>query len=184
MAVKDIVIYPESKAILRRTCDPVKDIRRQDNKLVRDLVDTLNAHPEGIGLAAPQIGAHHRVVVVRLGGGPDNEREPGPPLPLINPEIVEAANERPDFDGCLSFPGLYGETRRPHYLRVVGLDGKGHSFDRIFKGFDAVVVHHELDHLDGILFIDRVESADALYHVRQDEHGDLVRVPLSAVINW
>lgn len=178
MAVKEIVIYPEGKEILRRKCDPVRGLDRQARRLARDLVDTLNAHPEGIGLAAPQIGAHHRVVVVRLGGGPDSGREPGPPLPLINPEIIESGDEKRDFDGCLSFPGLYGETVRPHYLRVTGLDGAGHAFDRVFEGFDAVVVHHELDHLDGVLFIDRAERLQDLYQIREDEDGNPVRVPL------
>jgi len=181
MAVREIVIYPEGKEILRRKCDSVNHVNRRVTRVAQDLVDTLNAHPEGIGLAAPQIGAHSRVVVVRLGGGPDSERVPGPPLPLINPEIIEARDEKRDFDGCLSLPGLYGETIRPHYLRVVGLDEAGRSFDRVFEGFDAVVVHHELDHLDGVLFIDRVERLEYLYHIREDEDGNLVRVPLSPI---
>jgi peptide deformylase len=147
--------------------------------LVRDLQDTLNAHQEGIGLAAPQIGVNSRVVVVRLGGR-EEDGEPGPPLPLINPETVEARDARKDFDGCLSLPGLYGETKRPHYLRVRGLDEAGRPFDKVFEGFDAVVVHHEIDHLDGVLFIDRVERLEDLYHVRKNEDGELVRVPLSA----
>lgn len=69
---------------------------------------------------------------------------------------------------------------RPHYLRIVGLDRKGRAFDRVFEGFDAVVVHHELDHLDGVLFIDRVKSIEDLYQMREDENGKLVRVRLSA----
>jgi len=180
MTVKNIVIYPEGKEILRRKCHPVKRIRQEATKLVRDLVDTLSAHPGGIGLAAPQIGVHQRIVVVRLGGKPNSEVEPGPPLPLINPKIVEAGDEKLDFDGCLSFPSLYGETMRPHHLRVVGLYGNGRAFDRVFDGFDAVVVHHELDHLDGVLFIDRVKRIEDLYQVREDENGELVRVRLSA----
>jgi peptide deformylase len=179
VAIREIVIYPEGKATLREKCRPVRRINRRTRQVVQDLKDTLNSHPEGIGLAAPQIAAHSRVVVVRLGGGRGHDSEPSPPIPLINPEIVEAREEQRDFDGCLSFPGLYGETVRPHYLRVTGLDEGGHPFDRVFEGFDAVVVHHEIDHLDGTLFIDRVESLDDLYHVREDENGDLVRVPLS-----
>jgi peptide deformylase len=93
---------------------------------------------------------------------------------------VEARDRRRDFDGCLSFPGLYGETMRPHYLRVRGLDEAGCPFDEVFEGFDAVVVHHELDHLDGVLLIDRAERPEDLYHVRENEDGELVRVPLSA----
>jgi peptide deformylase len=179
MPIREIVVYPESAEILRQECEPVKRMTERVRTLVQDLKDTLNGHPEGIGLAAPQIGAHSRVVVVRLGGRQE-ESEPGPPIPLINPEIVEARDEREDFDGCLSLPGLYGETVRPHYLRVKGLDEAGHPFDQVFEGFDAVVVHHETDHLDGMLFIDRVERLEDLYHVRERENGELVRVPLSA----
>ncbi len=181
MAVRDIVLFLENEAALRKKSKPVRSINRQVKRLVRDLEDTLNDHPAGIGLAAPQINVHSRVVVVRLAGGRGNESEPGPPLALINPEVVEARNEERDFDGCLSFPGLYGETVRPHYLRVTGLDKAGNPFDRVFEGFDAVVVHHEIDHLDGVLFVDRVESVENLYRVREDENGELVRVPLSVV---
>jgi len=185
MAVRDIVIYSEGRDILRKRSRPVKSIDRRIKELIQDLKDTLNNHPEGIGLAAPQIGAHSRVIVVRLGGGRDGESEPGPPLPLINPRIIEAKDEKRDFDGCLSFPGLYGETVRPHYLRVTGLDEAGRPFDRTFEGFDAVVVHHEIDHLDGVLFIDRIESIQDLYQVRENENGELVRVPLSVEIeSW
>ena len=182
MAIRDIVLYPENKAALRKKSKPVRSVTRRVKRLARDLKDTLNDHPDGIGLAAPQINVHSRVVVVRLGGGRDSESEPGPPLALINPEVKEAGNEERDFDGCLSFPGLYAETVRPHYLRVTGLDEAGNHFDRIFEGFDAVVVHHEIDHLDGVLFIDRVESIEDLYRVREGENGKLVRVPVSVVV--
>jgi peptide deformylase len=182
MAIRDIVLYPENKAALRKKSKPVKSVNRRVKKLVRDLKDTLNDHPGGIGLAAPQINVHSRVVVVRLGGGRDSESEPGPPLALITPEVKEAGNEERDFDGCLSFPGLYAETVRPHYLRVTGLDEAGNPFDRVFEGFDAAVVHHEIDHLDGVLFIDRIESIEDLYRVREDENGALVRVPVSVVV--
>lgn len=181
MAVKDIIIYPEGKERLRRKCEPVSQLNQEARRLAQDLIDTLHAHSEGVGLAAPQIGAHHRIVVVRLGGGPESDQEPEPPIPLINPEILEAGNEKRDFDGCLSFPGLYGETSRPHYLRVTGLDATGQNFDRVFEGFDAVVVHHEIDHLNGLLFIDRINTIEDLYHVREDANGNIVRVPLSPI---
>jgi peptide deformylase len=186
MAVKDIVLYLENEAALRKKSRPVGGVTRRVKRLVRDLKDTLNDHANGVGLAAPQIDAHSRVVVVRLGGGPDDEgntREPDPPMALIDPQIKEARDEKRDFDGCLSFPGLYGETVRPHYMRVAGLDEAGRPFDRVFEGFDAVVVHHEIDHLDGVLFIDRVESKD-LYRVHEDENGELVHVPVSVDVSF
>jgi len=131
----------------------------------------------GIGLAAPQINVHKRAVLVRLGAQGDGTYEPGQPIALLNPKIIEAGDDRKDFDGCLSFPGLYGETTRPHYLRVAGLDEEGRSFARIYENFDAVVVHHEIDHLNGVLFIDHIERAEDLYRIDENEHGAPVRVP-------
>jgi peptide deformylase len=181
MAERDIVLYSNNEAALRKKSEPIRVINRRTKKLIKDLKDTLVTHPEGIGLAAPQINVHQRVVVVRLNNRNEEDKEPDPPIALINPQIIEAKNDQRDFDGCLSFPGLFAETVRPHYLRVKGLDEYGQFFDRVFEGFDAVLVHHELDHLDGVLFIDRVESVDDLYRVREDEEGNLVRVPVVAV---
>jgi peptide deformylase len=179
MAAREIVLYVDNKAALRRKSRPVTGVSRQVRDLIQDLRDTLEHSSDGIGLAAPQIDVHRRVVVVRLGSRNEKGVEPGPPIALINPVIEETGNEQRDFDGCLSFPGLYAETIRPHSLRVTGLDERGKAFDRTFVGFDAVVVHHEIDHLDGVLFIDRVESIEDLYRVHMDENGELVRVPLS-----
>jgi peptide deformylase len=172
-------MYSENEAALRKESEPVRVVNRRVKKLVKDLKDTLLANINGIGLAAPQIDYHSRVIVVRLGGRREDEGEPGAPVALINPEIVEAGQERRDFDGCLSFPGLFAETVRPHYLRVTGLDEWGQPFDHLFEGFDAVVVHHEIDHLNGVLFIDRVEKVEDLYRVRENENGELVRVPVT-----
>lgn len=178
MAVRDIVLYSENPAALRKKSEPVRVVNRRVKRLIKDLKDTLLANSNGIGLAAPQINLHSRIVLVRLGGRSNGDKEPGPPLALINPEILEAGQEERDFDGCLSLPGLFAETVRPHYLRVTGLDEWGRPFERTFEGFDAVVVHHEIDHLDGVLFIDRLESVEDLYQVREDENGELVRVPV------
>ncbi|HXV43440.1 MAG TPA: peptide deformylase [Anaerolineae bacterium] len=181
MAVRDIVLYTENEAALRKQSEPVRFVNRRVKKLIKDLKDTLLDHPEGIGLAAPQINVHSRIVVVRLGKN-DRNSELGPPIALINPEIIEARRDERDFDGCLSFPGLYAETVRPHYLKVTGLDEWGKPFTRIFEGFDAVLVHHEIDHLNGVLFLDRVTDISDLYRVREDENGELVRVPVTEAI--
>jgi peptide deformylase len=180
MAVRDIVLYSENETALRKKSEPVRSVNRLVKKLIKDLKDTLLDHPEGIGLAAPQINVHSRVVVVRLGGKGDSSTEPGPPVAFINPEIIEYRREEKDFDGCLSFPGLYAETVRPHYLKVTGLDEWGKPFTRTFEGFDAVLVHHEIDHLDGVLFIDHVADLSDLYRVREGENGELVRIPVTA----
>jgi len=181
MAVRDIVLYAENPAALRKKSRPARGVSRRVKNLIQDLKETLEHSSDGIGLAAPQTDVHSRVVVVRLGSGKENGSEPDPSIALINPRIVEAGNEQRDFDGCLSFPGLYGETVRPHYLRVTGLDERGKPFVRVFEGFDAVVVHHEVDHLNGVLFIDRVESTEDLYRVCTNGNGKLVRVPVLAV---
>jgi peptide deformylase len=179
MAVRNILLYPKNETALRKQSEPVQKIDRNVKRLISDLKDTLDAHQEGIGLAAPQIGAHRRVVIVRLGDDKEVEWHAGPPVALVNPQIVEAGDERKDFDGCLSFPGLYGDTIRPHFLRVTGLDEYGRPLDQVFEGFDAVLVHHEIDHLDGVLFIDRLEKFEDLYRVSMDEEGEVIRVPVA-----
>ncbi|MBE9524001.1 MAG: peptide deformylase [Chloroflexi bacterium] len=179
MAVREILLYSENKKALRKKSKPVEGIDQDLKQLIADLKDTLNACPEGIGLAAPQINVHKRVVLVRLGATGNSSGEPGLPIPLISPKIIEAGDERKDFDGCLSFPGLYGETFRPHHLRVTGVDEGGQPFDQVYDGFDAAVVHHEIDHLDGVLFIDRIENWKDLYTQRTNENGELVRVPVT-----
>lgn len=176
MAVREIVYFSNNNQALRKVSDPVYKVNTDIKKLIRDLKDTVQSHTDGIGLAAPQINIHRRVIIAILGGR-DNPDERNAPIALVNPTIVEASDERKDFDGCLSFPGLYGETIRPHYLRVTGMDEDGNPFDRTFHDFDAVVVHHEIDHLDGILFIDLIQHPEDLYRVTVDEYGKLVRIP-------
>jgi peptide deformylase len=179
MAVREIILYSEHKAALREKSKVIPLVNQKVQRLIRDLKDTLEAHSDGIGLAAPQINFHKRVLVVCLGSETDGEWQAGPPIALINPEIVEASGERRDFDGCLSFPGFYGETTRPHHLRVTGLDENGEPFDKVYDGFNSVIIHHEVDHLDGVLFIDRIESLEDLYSVQENENGEMVRISVT-----
>ena len=179
MAVRDIIFFPEHAKELREKSKPVPFVNNKVIRLIQDLKDTLKANADGIGLAAPQINIHKRVAVVCPGTEVDGEWQAGPPLAFVNPVIVESGDERRDFDGCLSFPGLYGEITRPHHLRVTGWSEGGIPFDRNFYGFNAFVIHHEIDHLDGILFIDRIENPQDLYTLQLEEDGNLVRVPVS-----
>lgn len=181
MAVREILLFPTDKSALRKKSDPVHKMNRQAQRVIKDLKDTLNACQGGVGLAAPQINEHTRIVLVCLGAENDWDRKAGPPIALVNPKIIESGDEQKDFDGCLSFPGLYGETIRPHYLRVAGLGEDGKPFDQIFTGFDAVVVHHEVDHLNGVLFIDRIENLTDLYRVNKDDSGKLVYQPMTHI---
>lgn len=177
MTARKILLYSQHRKALRKKSRPAERFGADIQRVIQNLKDTLLAQTDGIGLAAPQINVHQRVVVVRLGARSDGDNEAGPPIVLINPKIMEAGDERKDFDGCLSFPGLYGETTRPHHLRVTGLAENGRPFDRIYQGFDAVVVHHEIDHLDGVLFIDRIENPEDLYMVQINDQGEFVRIP-------
>ena len=163
MAVQPIVLYDSNPEVLRQKSAPVHDGFGSVKDLINDLKDTLFHHGRAIGLAAPQIGVHKRVIIVCFNKEEDNEKKPEPPIGIINPIIIEEGRELPDFDGCLSFPGLYAETVRPHFMRLQGLDENGKPFEWTLEGFDAVVVHHEVDHLNGILFIDRVSSPDKFY---------------------
>ena len=181
MPAREIVLYAENPDVLRRKSEPVGAMNKRVRALIQDLKDTLIPRSDGAGLAAPQINAHERVVVVRLGLDNDNTTEDVEPVALVNPEILEARDEKPDFDGCLSFPGLFGTTKRPHYLRIKALDEHGQPFERELEGFDAILVHHEIDHLDGVLFIDRIEHLEDLYTVQQDADGKPVRVPVQSV---
>jgi peptide deformylase len=179
MAVREILLYPDDQAALRTKSEPVPSLDSEARRLILDLKETLDHHPEGIGLAAPQINVHSRVIVVRLGTRPGAGIGISRRMVLLNPVILEAGCEKRDFDGCLSFPGLYGETVRPHHLRVAGLDEDGVPLERNFTDFDAVLVHHEIDHLEGMLFIDRIERMQDLYRIVPDEQGRPVRRPVS-----
>jgi peptide deformylase len=169
MTVQPIVLYDSKTGVLRQKSALVHDGLGSVKALINDLKDTLLRHGKAIGLAAPQIGVHKRVIVVCCGA--DNGKNPEPPIGIINPVIIEAGQEMPDFDGCLSFPGLYAETVRPHFMRLRGIDERGETFEWTLKGFDAVVVHHEVDHLNGVLFVDRVSSPDKIYTQKEEyEH--------------
>ncbi len=179
MTVRKIITYPQDEKALRKKSQPVRVVNRYVKNLITNLKDTLAEHPEGIGLAAPQINVHSRVIVVRLGSRQDSTEDAGPPTALVNPEIIESKDLKKDFDGCLSFPGLFADTMRPHYLRVTGLDEWGKPFDRVFEEFDAVLIRHEIDHLEGILFIDLVNNVDDFYRLKEGKDGKMVRVPVS-----
>jgi len=183
LAIKEILKYPKNEAALRRKCEPIHGMDRKAKRLIQDLKDTLAGHSNGVGLAAPQIGAHLRVVIVQLGSAEQSGETRRNFTALVNPLILEADRQRRDFDGCLSFPGLFGETVRPHYIRLSGLDEQGEPFERVFEGFDAVVVHHEIDHLDGVLFIDRIERMQDLYRLEKDPSGKSIRVPVSSILS-
>ena len=172
MATLEILHFPDPR--LRTRAKSVATVDDQLRRLVDDMLETMYAAP-GIGLAATQVNVHKRVIVIDL------SKEQNQPLVLINPEIVEQRGVEEMEEGCLSVPGVYERVERADQIRVRALGRDGQAFDLEADGLLAVCIQHEIDHLDGVLFIDRVANVDDLYRIREDEEGNLVRVPVITV---
>ncbi|MDQ4077621.1 MAG: peptide deformylase [Chloroflexota bacterium] len=175
MAVRKIYTLPKYEKLLRKKSKPVKKVNRQVRELVQDLLDTLETQA-GVGLAAPQIGILARVCLVMVGTDDERDEAGGEGkteiIPLINPEILEEGELERGYDGCLSIPGLQGYTRRPKTLHVRAIDMDGDTVEYLFEGFDARVAAHEIDHLDGILYFDRLDTLEDLYYMVEDEEEE------------
>ncbi|MDA1475591.1 peptide deformylase [Bacillus changyiensis] len=146
MAVKSIVIYPAD--VLETPAEPVTAFDKSLRKLLGDMYDTMLEF-DGVGLAAPQIGVLKRVAVVDIGD------ETGR-IELINPKVMAQRGEQIGPEGCLSFPGLYGEVNRSDHVKVRALNRHGKPFTIEADGFLARALLHEIDHLDGILFTSKI----------------------------
>lgn len=139
-------IFTDKDPALHKVCRPVVKFDWRLHKLLDDMKDTLT-DAEGVGLAAPQVGILRRVVVVDTG----EEM-----LELVNPELVETSGEQCGAEGCLSVPGKYGLVKRPNYARVRAQDRNGNWFEAEGEALIARCFCHELDHLDGILYVDKM----------------------------
>ncbi len=139
---------------LKRRAAPVVHVDDSVRGLIADLFDTMRAE-RGIGLAAPQVDDSRRVIVV---DPTPMDAAGGRPLALVNPEICAYAGSCVFEEGCLSVPGVYAEVRRPERVQVHYLDAEGSSHTEEFTGLMARVVQHEIDHLDGMLFVDRLSK--------------------------
>ncbi|MFN8390658.1 MAG: peptide deformylase [Bdellovibrionota bacterium] len=152
MAILEIVQYPDPR--LREKCKPVDAITAKLQKTIDDMVETMYNAP-GIGLAASQIGLDQRVIVVDIG----DDEETGKTSHLykiINPEIVERGGKIDYEEGCLSIPGIKETVRRASRVVLVGVDETGKELEVEAEGLLAVCFQHEIDHLDGVLFIDHL----------------------------
>jgi len=152
MAICDILVLPDKR--LRLKSEPVKAISKDIRALVDDMFETMYAAP-GIGLAAIQIGVPARVVTMDLA----KKDEPQQPQVFINPEITWASDEKATYEeGCLSIPEYYEEVARPKAVKVkfLDLDGKQHEIDA--DGLLATCLQHEIDHINGVLFIDHISK--------------------------
>ncbi len=149
MALKSILIHPDPR--LKKTCAPVADLNDELRTLADDMLQTMYDAP-GIGLAAPQVGVTHRLIVLDC----VKEADLAPrPLVMFNPEVIASSDEKNVYEeGCLSIPDQYGEVERPAEVTVRWLDQHGNEQQDGFSGLWATCVQHEIDHLDGVLFID------------------------------
>lgn len=146
MAIRKIITYPAE--ILEQECKEVTKFDRKLAKVLDDMYDTMIEF-DGVGLAAPQLGLDARIAIV------DIDDESGT-IEMINPSIVAAGGEQTGPEGCLSFPGLFGEVTRPHYVKIEASNRKGRKYTLEAEGFLARAIQHEIDHLDGILFTTKV----------------------------
>ncbi len=146
MAIRKIVTKEDP--ILRVVCRPVTAFDAKLSQLLDDMVETL-AKAQGVGLAAPQVGIRRRIVVIDVGDGV---------LELVNPEIIKSSGKQRDLEGCLSCPEQWGYVTRPKKCRVKAQDRHGEWFETVLLDLGARCVCHEVDHLDGKLFIDFVDE--------------------------
>ena len=152
MSIRDILILPDKR--LRAVSKPVAKIDAATRKLVEDMFETMYAAP-GIGLAAIQIAEPIRLLVVDVA----KKEEPPAPQVFVNPEILWRADERSTYEeGCLSIPEYYAEVERPASVRVRAFDRNGKEKEVLAEGLLATVLQHEIDHLDGVLFIDHISK--------------------------
>ncbi len=161
MAILPIRVYPDP--VLREPASPVAEVDDSVRRLIADMTETMRAAP-GVGLAAPQVGVQRRVLVYSLGAEE-------PVHALINPEIVErSGNEVVADEGCLSIPELSYPVPRAERITIRALDADGHAVSYDAEEFEARVIQHEVDHLDGVLFLDRLtpeERKEALKIIRE-----------------
>lgn len=162
MAVLPIVLHPDP--ILRRKARPVQKIGPALRRLLDDMVETMYAAP-GVGLAGPQVGVLKRVIVADCG-------EPHGLLKLINPEILEAEGAEVGTEGCLSIPGYVGEVERAARIKVTALTPEGRRVWIEAEGLWARCLQHEIDHLDGVLYIDKATNVREVPPAEAEEKAE------------
>lgn len=150
MSVRDIVKLPDP--ILRKKAQPLERVDDEVRQLAADMLETMYEAP-GIGLAAPQVAVSRRLIVIDTA----REDEPNNPIVMVNPEIISTGGEpRIHEEGCLSIPDIYAEIERPGECSVRYIDETGAQLEMQCEGINSTVVQHEIDHLDGVLFIDHL----------------------------
>lgn len=146
MALREIRILGDE--VLTKVCRPVKEVTPRIVELIDDMLDTMY-EANGVGLAAPQVGVLRRIVVIDIGDGP---------IVMINPEIIETSGSQTGDEGCLSFPGKAGKVTRPNYVKARFYDEDMECYEIEGEELLARAICHELDHLDGHMYVEKVEG--------------------------
>ena len=156
MAIRTIRVYPD--AILKQVAEPVAEIDESVIGVVKDLVDTMLDAGHSVGVAAPQIGVLQRIVVVDVSRSKLGKENNHGLLEMINPEVIERSGSKMMREGCMSVPDYTGNVTRAEQIIVEFTNPGGQLRVIEASGFEAVAIQHEIDHLDGLLFLDRVSS--------------------------
>jgi peptide deformylase len=161
MARLEIIVAPDAR--LKAVCEPVAAVDDEVRRLMDDMLETMYEAP-GIGLAAPQVSVRKRVIVVDIAGEEEERR----PLRMANPQLLATSDTSVVYEeGCLSFPEQFGDVRRPEQVTVGFLDETGSERELVLDGLLATCVQHEIDHLDGVLFVDYLTSLKRSMIVRR-----------------
>lgn len=147
MAIRTIRI--QGDPVLEKTCKEVKEVTPRTRELIGDMLDTMY-EANGVGLAAPQVGILRRIVVIDIGEGP---------VVMINPKILETSGEQTGDEGCLSLPGKAGVVTRPNYVKAIAYDENMEEYEIEGTELMARAMCHEIDHLDGHMYTEKVEGA-------------------------
>lgn len=155
MAIRQVRLQGDE--VLEKVCRPVKEMTPRLKELVEDMIETMYLH-DGVGLAAPQVGVLRRIAVVDVGGGP---------IVMVNPVILETEGEQTGEEGCLSLPGKSGQVTRPNYVKVQAFDENMQKYQVSGSELLARALCHEIDHLDGHMYTEKVEGP--LHDVPEEE---------------
>jgi len=159
MAILSIRNFPDPT--LKQKAKRVRTIDSSVKKLISDMIETMHSEPGRVGLAAPQVGISLRVIVIGLPEAED--------IAIVNPEIVRRRGERLINEGCLSVPGYFGQVQRAESVTVKGRDQSGKEIRIKAEGLLAQALEHEIDHINGVLYLDHLESMDKLYKIEPEE---------------
>ena len=158
MTIRKIYCLPE--AVLKQKAKKVPKIDASIRQLIEDMIETM-IQAEGVGLAAPQVGISLRIAVLQM---PEEE-----PFAIVNPKVVKCTGERPVMEGCLSVPGYQGEVTRSISINIKALNEHGKEIRVKATGLMAQALEHEIDHLNGVLYIDRIEDETKLYEIEPEK---------------